>query len=132
MNPLKLDGSPCKHPRYVLDAEDRSVHCSRCGVVVDAFDVLAQEAAKYAKHESFLARARGQLASVHNDIAAHQKNLTRLRKSLDHEGKKLNALIARRKALEDEVGDRNAPRRKTQGTFQLELEAATAAERFNT
>lgn len=130
MNPLRVDGERCKHPRFVVDAEDRSVHCSTCGVVFDAFDVLLDEAERYKREEGFLAQARGELAHLYQQIDEQQKALRRTRKSVDNENRKLNRLIARRKALEGEVAV--AEREHAEGSLQLSLVAAEAAQKFKT
>lgn len=131
MNPLKIEGTPCPHARWIIDADDRHVHCSQCGLVLDAFDVLVSEARLYEQQECFLSKARGELAHLHEQCAEQRKALGVLRKSVDNENRKLKKLIARRKALEDEVeaaeADRSPPR---EGAFQLDLAALAAAERF--
>ena len=131
MNPLKIEGTPCPHARWIIDADDRHVHCSQCGLVLDAFDILLSEARLYEQQEGFLAKTRGELAHLHEQVAEQSRALGRLRKSVDNENRKLTKLIARRKALEGEVeaieADRSPPR---EGAFQLELAAGAAAERF--
>lgn len=132
MNPLKVEGKPCEHPRFVLDAEDRSVHCSQCGVVVDAFDVLLEEAEKNAKAEGFLAKTRGHIAHAHNQLEELHETLKRTRRSATNESRKLDRLIARRKALEGEVASLEPPCPQTGEEFELGAEAAAAADRFAT
>lgn len=99
MNPLSTTGTRCGHPRYTLDADDRSVHCSTCGTVIDAFDVLLDEAEKYARQDGYLAKARGEYARLGAEIAEERKTLATLRKSANRKNRELNRLIARCKEL---------------------------------
>lgn len=131
MNPLKIEGTPCKHPQYVLDAEERAVHCSTCGFVFDAFEVLLLESQRNAKHEGFLSRARGELGSLHKQVEEQHKLLLRTKRSVDHESRKVNRLIEQRKALEHEVEAQESARGSPDpGGFQLDLASADAAARF--
>ena len=133
MNPLKVEGTPCRHPRFILDAEERCVHCSTCGFVFDAFEVLLQEAARNEKQEGFLSRTRGELGSLHKQVEDQRKILLRTKRSVDNESRKLNRLIDRRKALEHDVeAQENARGSPESGGFQLDIASATAAERFQT
>lgn len=129
-SPLKLEGTPCKHPTYVIDADDRHIHCSTCGEVLSAFDVLCEVAREYGQQDGFLGKARGELAHLYQQIDEQQVALRRIRKSVNNEDKKLNRLIARRKALEGEVG--KAEREHAEGTLQLKLEAFDAGSRYPT
>lgn len=131
INPLRVQGEPCDHVRVVLDQEDRSVHCSKCGLVIDAFEILLREAEKNRREEGFLAKARGELASLHNEVRDQRRVLERLRKSSDNENRKVNRLIEQRKKLEVELQDaKDARTPPASGGFQLTLEAANAAGRF--
>lgn len=131
INPLRVEGDPCDHTRVVLDQEDRSVHCSKCGLVIDAFEILLREAVKNRRKEGFLAQARGELASLHNAVSDQRKLLKQLRKSADNENRKVNRLIEQRKKLEAELQEvKNAQAPPSPGGFQLPLAAASAADRF--
>jgi len=133
VNPLKVEGTPCKHPRFILDAEERSVHCSTCGFVFDAFEVLLQEAARNEKQEGFLSRTRGQLASLLKQVEEQRKILLRTKRSADNESRKVNRLIERRKALEQDVATEESARGSPEpGGFQLDLASANTADRFRT
>lgn len=135
INPLKLEGSPCAHARVVLDQDERTVHCSRCGLILDAFDVLTREATRNANDEGYLAQARGELARLHGELSTHRKNLARLRKSVDNENRKLNRLIERRKDAERRLAEamQRAPPQQVlqlEGEFEVEKAAAAAARHF--
>ncbi len=133
MNPLKVEGTPCQHPRFILDAEERSVHCSTCGFVFDAFEVLLREAERNEKQEGFLARTRGQLAHLHKEVEEQRKILLRTKRSVDNESRRLNRLIERNKALERDAETQESARGSPEpGGFQLDPASANTAERFRT
>lgn len=129
-NPLRIEGERCDHTRVVLDQEDRSVHCSKCGLVIDAFEILLRESEKNARQEGFLVKARGETARLYGDIENQRKTLRRLRKSADNENRKLNRLIAARKEAEAEAEEENARGSPSQGEFQLGAAASAALQRF--
>lgn len=129
-SPLKIEGTPCQHPTYVIDADDRHIHCSTCGEVLSAFDVLCEVAKEYERKDGFLAKARGELAHLYQQIDDQQVALRRIRKSVNNEDKKLNRLIARRKALEGEV--QKYEREHAEGSLQLKLESFDAGSRYPT
>lgn len=129
MNPLHTTGTRCGHPRYTLDADDRSVNCSTCGVVVDAFDVLLDEAEKYARQDGYLAKARGEYARLQSEIADQRKTLATLRKSADRKNRELNRLIVKCKELTAKIEDAT-PHEDPSSAFDVSEAAESALSAF--